>query len=59
MMLIEYPKIAIVIELGSIWEKEIEEIKNIIKEDLLNKKTDSTKTEEEKQPDVILEWKDE
>ena len=25
----------------------------------INKKTDSTKTEEEKQPDVILEWKDE
>ena len=30
-------------------KKEIDEIKNIIKEDLLNKKTDSTKTEEEKQ----------
>ena len=56
---IYFDKIRIKEKIKSEVKKEIEEIKNIIKEDLLNKKTDSTKTEEEKQPDVILEWKDE
>ena len=40
-------------------KKEVEEIKTIIKEDVLNQKTDSTKLPEEKSPDIILEWKDE
>ena len=56
---IYFDKIRIKEKIKSEVKKEIEEIKNIIKEDLLNKKTDSTKTEEEKQPDVILEWEDE
>ena len=56
---IYFDKIRIKEKIKSEVKKEIEEIKNIIKEDVLNKKTDSTKTEEEKQPDVILEWKDE
>ena len=56
---IYFDKIRVKEKIKSEVKKEIEEIKNIIKEDVLNKKTDSTKTEEEKQPDVILEWKDE
>ena len=40
-------------------KKEVEEIKKIVKENIFKKKTDSTKTTEDKSLDVILEWKDE
>ena len=34
-------------------------LKTIIKEDVLNQKTDTTKVPAEESPDIILEWKDE
>ena len=56
---IYFDKIKIKEKIKSEVKKESNEIKTIIKEDILNQKTDSTKTEKEKKPAVILEWEDE
>ena len=56
---IYFDKIKIKEKIKTEFKKEVEEIKTIIKEDVLNQKTDSTKTPAEKSPDIILEWKDE
>jgi len=52
-------KIKIKEKIKTEFKKQVEEIKTIIKKDVLNQKTDSTKLPEEKSPDIILEWKDE
>lgn len=56
---IYFDKIRIKEKIQTEVKNETEEIKKIIKEDVLNQKTDSTKTEEEKEEEVILEWEDE
>ncbi|MBC8266382.1 MAG: hypothetical protein H8E84_05390 [Flavobacteriales bacterium] len=56
---ISFDKIKIKEKIKTEVKKEAEQIKTIIKEDVLNQKTDSIKTTEEKEQDVILEWKDE
>ena len=54
---IYFDKIRIKEKIKTEIKKEKEEIKKIVKEDVLNQKTDSTKKQE--QPEVILEWEDE
>jgi len=56
---IYFDKIKIKEKIKTEFKKQVEEIKTIIKKDVLNQKTDSTKLPEEKSPDIILEWKDE
>ena len=56
---IYFDKIKIKEKIKTEFKKQVEEIKTIIKKDVLNQKTDSTKLLEEKSPDIILEWKDE
>ena len=56
---IYFDKIKIKEKIKTEVKKQAEEIKTIIKEDVLNQKSDSTKPQEENLPDIILEWKDE
>ncbi len=56
---IYFDRIKIKEKLNKEVKKEVEEIKKIVKETIFKKKTDSTKTTEDKSLDVILEWKDE
>jgi hypothetical protein len=56
---IYFDKIKIKDKLNVKIKEEQEEIKTIIKEDVLNQKPDSVNSSQEQEPDVILEWKDE
>ena len=56
---IYFDKIKIKEKIKTEVKKETEEIKTIIKEDVLNQKSDSSKIEEEKETDVLIEWEDE
>ncbi len=56
---IYFDKIKIKEKIKTELKKETEQIKTIIKEDVLNQKRDSSKIEEEKEMDVLIEWEDE
>ena len=56
---IYFDKIKIKEKIKTEVKKETEGIKTIIKEDVLNQKNDSSKIEEEKEMDVLIEWEDE
>ena len=56
---IYFDKIKIKEKIKTEVKKETEGIKTIIKEDVLNQKSDSSKIEEEKETDVLIEWEDE
>jgi hypothetical protein len=56
---IYFDKIRIKEKIKTEAKKETKEIKTIIKEDVLNQKSDSIKIEEEKETDVLIEWDDE
>ena len=56
---IYFDKIKIKEKIKTEVKKQREEIKTIIKEDVLNQKRDSSKIEEEKEMDVLIEWEDE
>ena len=56
---IYFDKIKIKDKLNTKIKQEKEEIKTIIKEDVLNQKPDSVNSNQEQEPDVLLEWKDE
>ena len=56
---IYFDKIKIKEKLNLKVKEEKEEIKKIIKEDVLKQKPDSIKSNQKQEPDVILEWKDE